>query len=764
MANYENLKTAIQQVVKTNGNNEITGALLQQSLLAMINSLGVGYQYVGIATTSTNPGTPDAKVFYFAFANGVYPNFGGLSLKNEIAILYYDTEWKKSTLDLVTSDALRSAIESIEPIIINGNVVNAPDEIDITSNEQNLLQFKNRSTLDGMGYVILRKNKTFAEQVTHANTIYEIRYDFDLNGDEIQIKEGCVLDFIGGSLNNGSIRLNNCILHNERFINIKLNDVYNRQLNLARLYNEKNTKEVNQSIFKNCTTLYIPNGEYEFNYSIELDENSSLVEIFGDSAIKSILKFNSCNGIIVKKQIKLHDIKIYGINCKGVYDDNEKMFKDGYYGIDVQSSCNAYNLDIGNFLIGINLVQGHVVDAKFNNITLQYNGNAGVYLLHDNYNQKNNCSFSHLYCVKNGYNVDNLTSNSTQRNCGFGLFIHGGYCNSFKNNVFEYNSGVGLYIKEPTSNNIFKGCSFINNYFERNKYANFIIQLNGSVSLCSDLLVKSNYFTEAGRDIVADADVRRKVILEDRGMQSVGRNSVSDNNIDIETFNFNYIDYDKMYNSMSLGVPLTKDKLANKYYFKFTKEAPFLNDIELFNDRLEIGLYFLVITAKLGENTGNKLAIFTIPNIKYLSTLKYISLRVDSIEEKTTYLPLYVDSLKQILASLNMYFNEGIQDGESIFMNIELIKATSCTTEQLKYVTYLPIGYSIYNSTIEKIVTWNGSEWVSNNGIYKDKGTTSERPTLTSTDEGFEYYDSTLKKKILWNGTAWTNMDGTTLV
>ena len=118
MANYETLKTAIQQVVKTNGDNEITGALLQQSLLAMINSLGVGYQYVGIATTSTNPGTPDAKVFYFAFANGVYPNFGGLSLKNEIAILYYDTEWKKSTLDLVTSDALRSAIESIEPIII----------------------------------------------------------------------------------------------------------------------------------------------------------------------------------------------------------------------------------------------------------------------------------------------------------------------------------------------------------------------------------------------------------------------------------------------------------------------------------------------------------------------------------------------------------------------------------------------------------------------------------------------------------------------
>ena len=657
-----------------------------------------------------------------------------------------------------------------------------PDEEDLTvskpdKNGNAIVSLKDKvydeSNFSGKGYKILRKNiqtidgvrKNILTQdmINKPNTIYEIRYDFDLNGDEVQIKEGCMLYFIGGSLSNGSIRLNDCILHNERFINIKLNDVYNRQLNLARLYNKKNTKEVNQSIFKNCTTLYIPNGEYEFNYSIELDENSSLVEMFGDSAIKPVLKFNSCNGIIVKKHIKLHDIKIYGINCSGVYDANEMMFKGGFYGIDIQSGCKMYNLDIGNFLIGMNIVQGHVIDAEFSSIILQYNSNAGMYILHDNNNQKNNCSFSHLYCVKNGYNVDNLTSNSTQRNCGFGLFIHGGYCNSFQNNVFEYNSGVGLYIKEPITNSPFIGCSFINNYFERNKYANFIIQLISNIHLCRDLLVKSNYFTEAGYDIVPDADIRRRVILEDRGIRSVSRSSVSENNIDIETFNFNYIGYDKMYNSISVGVPLIKDELDKKYYFKFTKETPFLSYFDLFNDILEIGLYYLVITAKLGENTGNKLAIFTIPNVKYLPTSTSITLRVDSTEEKTTYLPIYVDSFKQILRSLNIYFNEGLQDGESVFMNIELIKATSCTTEQLEYVTYLPVGYSIYNSTIEKIVTWDGSKWVSDNGIYKDKGSTSERPTLTSTDEGCEYYDSTLKKKILWNGTEWTNMDGTTL-
>ena len=66
MANYAILKAAIAAAIKENGNHEITGNLLQQQLLAMVNSLGVGYQYAGIATLETDPGTPDQNVFYLA--------------------------------------------------------------------------------------------------------------------------------------------------------------------------------------------------------------------------------------------------------------------------------------------------------------------------------------------------------------------------------------------------------------------------------------------------------------------------------------------------------------------------------------------------------------------------------------------------------------------------------------------------------------------------------------------------------------------------
>ena len=104
MANYQTLKTAIQQVVKTNGNNEITGALLQQSLLAMINSLGDGYQFKGVATPTTNPGNPDAKVFYLTDAPGTYPNFSGIIIPNgKIGVLFYDSIWKANYIELPIS-------------------------------------------------------------------------------------------------------------------------------------------------------------------------------------------------------------------------------------------------------------------------------------------------------------------------------------------------------------------------------------------------------------------------------------------------------------------------------------------------------------------------------------------------------------------------------------------------------------------------------------------------------------------------------------
>lgn len=103
MANYNTLKTAIADVVKTNGNNEITGALLQQVLFAIINSLGADYQFVGVANTSTAPGTPDQRVFYIA-GPGTYPNFNNAEIRDGyIGIFSYADSWSLQTFKILNS-------------------------------------------------------------------------------------------------------------------------------------------------------------------------------------------------------------------------------------------------------------------------------------------------------------------------------------------------------------------------------------------------------------------------------------------------------------------------------------------------------------------------------------------------------------------------------------------------------------------------------------------------------------------------------------
>lgn len=88
MANWDILKQAIANAIKTNGNQEITGAVLQNTLNSIVNSIGENATFVGIATPTTNPGTPDGPVFYIATQKGAYSNFNNIDiLENEIAII-----------------------------------------------------------------------------------------------------------------------------------------------------------------------------------------------------------------------------------------------------------------------------------------------------------------------------------------------------------------------------------------------------------------------------------------------------------------------------------------------------------------------------------------------------------------------------------------------------------------------------------------------------------------------------------------------------
>lgn len=188
-----NTRAIIDANIRQNGQQLITGQVLNATLNAMVTDYaeqaaldGLKEKVDALALGAFYGYFPDSDSLP---ADVTTPGYAYVGLDNPYEIWNFNGEsWSDSGTSIDMNDA---------------------DEEDITRNADGKLQFKDRSYGDGMGYVILRKDKTFAEQVTQANTIYEIRYDFVLQEEEVIIPANCILKFNGGSIGGSSILFGN---------------------------------------------------------------------------------------------------------------------------------------------------------------------------------------------------------------------------------------------------------------------------------------------------------------------------------------------------------------------------------------------------------------------------------------------------------------------------------------------------------------------------------------------------------------------------
>jgi hypothetical protein len=84
------------QVVDTLG--DTLNAVSQRLLTSLFSE---GYLYAGVATPTTNPGTPEGRVFYLAIEQGYYPNFDNIQIQQyrEICVFKWDgASWTKDIL------------------------------------------------------------------------------------------------------------------------------------------------------------------------------------------------------------------------------------------------------------------------------------------------------------------------------------------------------------------------------------------------------------------------------------------------------------------------------------------------------------------------------------------------------------------------------------------------------------------------------------------------------------------------------------------
>ena len=122
----------------------------------------------------------------------------------------------------------------------------------------------------GLRQIILKEDLPFSDQLSETNTIYVIRYDYDLDGSEVIIPENCTLKFEGGSLLNGTIigqdthiiNDSGCILNT-----IQVSGTFKNDCVYSYWVNNNTDKLTLQTAANLCrgehtTKLFIDHGEY----------------------------------------------------------------------------------------------------------------------------------------------------------------------------------------------------------------------------------------------------------------------------------------------------------------------------------------------------------------------------------------------------------------------------------------------------------------------------------------------------------------------
>lgn len=170
MANFDVLKSAIKQSIKSNGANEITGNILQNILVSIVSNVGKYGSFIGAASIDTNPGIQDGPVFYIAFEDGVYQNFNGLTVEKEIAIFHNFTggDWQKIKLpiDDIISNYLKTSPDIIANSISSANFAQGAS----TGSGFSIRKDDNGNYVLEIDRVIARKDITFNEAVINQVT------------------------------------------------------------------------------------------------------------------------------------------------------------------------------------------------------------------------------------------------------------------------------------------------------------------------------------------------------------------------------------------------------------------------------------------------------------------------------------------------------------------------------------------------------------------------------------------------------------------
>ena len=157
--------------------------------------------------------------------------------------------------------------------------------------------------------------------INKPNTVYEIRYDFDLDNKTLIIPNDCVLYFKGGSFSNGTINSDNCYIESSEytiFKNIILEGTFYSKIAYSTYFefyeNKDNTDYLNSLL--NINTPIVQFIKYNYPLNVSLKDNTAICLINGNK------KINFANNIIKLTHTSLEKYKTIDVRCDNIIIEN----------------------------------------------------------------------------------------------------------------------------------------------------------------------------------------------------------------------------------------------------------------------------------------------------------------------------------------------------------------------------------------------------------------------------------------------------------
>lgn len=573
--------------------------------------------------------------------------------------------------------------------------------------------------------VVLQKGKSFESQVISANATYVIYDKYELSSKVFVMPKNCVLVFSGGKLSNGKIDLNDAqVIASDKlaFDNVEIvNSTSNQRVNASWFGFSPlgaSNSSILQMIVDKFAYVYISPGEYKMNSCVHIKRESKVVDIACEKSeqgrVPTNLVFAASDGFLIEKRLILTGLSVSG--KQGRWDDKNKVFVNGFTGFDLRRACVMSFMNIRGFAVGIETSYGESTSGRYERIVFEKCGNYGFRFVSDQANNASNNANLIQDCYFVNIGKDGLVpgTKSTGKTSGIGLYVKGGSGNTIIHNVFEYCSGIGLFIDCPTSTSVMRGCYISGNYFEYNKFANLYVDINtNNPSLVKNFICQGNSYSDSNLALAPDSSPNRTCsILDLYGLVYSG-NFVLENvdrnvNQNICGSRLLTLDLLKVYNSV-WDFYDAKNQSVVLQYGKTATDAQFLRTE---NNK---GLYKLEVNTKYSGNSDTRLLSLR---------LKVGSETVDtncSIPRKKQFDDYIFSQIINVPEDATTVKVEGIyisssQRGDIMeIKSIRLVPVQSLTSAERKALSVIP-GFSIYDSTLKKMVLYNGKNWVNLDG------------------------------------------------